>query len=169
MPLIRPITPDLVAVYREVRLRALSDSPTAFGSTHARESQFTEAEWIARAARFDGRRAAGYLAFNDETPCGIAGCFIEPETPDSAELVSMWVAPDHRGLGIADALVSAVIEWSKLQRLCAVTLMVTEHNARAIRFYERMGFTMTGFAQPYPNDAAVRELQMMRGLVMKGR
>ena len=46
------ITPDNVSVFKTVRLRALLDAPKAFASTHAAESQLSDAEWLSRAARF---------------------------------------------------------------------------------------------------------------------
>jgi len=39
---IQRITPQNVQVFKAVRLRALQDSPFAFGSTYTRESQFTD-------------------------------------------------------------------------------------------------------------------------------
>ncbi len=43
-------------------------------------------------------------------------------------------------------------------------LMVTSNNAAAISFYEQLGFACTGRSEPYPNDAAVVELEMLRRL-----
>jgi len=35
---IKRITPEIALVFKQVRLRALEDSPTAFSSTYAKES-----------------------------------------------------------------------------------------------------------------------------------
>jgi len=40
--------------------------------------------------------------------------------------------------------------------------MVTSNNERAIRFYERLGFAKTGRTEPYPNDLAIIEYEMLR-------
>ena len=56
MTRLHPITPLLTAEYKTVRLRALEDTPLAFGSTYARESQLTDEEWEARAARLTNGR-----------------------------------------------------------------------------------------------------------------
>jgi ribosomal protein S18 acetylase RimI-like enzyme len=39
--------------------------------------------------------------------------------------------------------------------------MVTSSNEAAIGFYLRLGFHNTGGTQPYPNDAALVEYEMM--------
>ena len=159
---IRPITTADVSAYRDVRLRALRDAPGAFGSTYARESQFTDAQWGERAHNLDGERAAGFLAFDGESPCGIAAGFIDPEDAARAHLVSMWVAPDHRGGGVADALVEAVASWAASRGVRTLRLNVTANNDRAIGFYRRIGFTLTGETEPYPNDPALFEHVMER-------
>lgn len=40
--------------------------------------------------------------------------------------------------------------------------MATSVNAGAIRFYERLGFRMTGNTEPYPHDPAIVECEMLR-------
>jgi ribosomal protein S18 acetylase RimI-like enzyme len=46
----------------------------------------------------------------------------------------------------------------------ALKLMVTSSNQPAIQFYERLGFTMTGRVQPYPNDPGLSEYEMEKSL-----
>jgi ribosomal protein S18 acetylase RimI-like enzyme len=40
-------------------------------------------------------------------------------------------------------------------------LMVTSVNDNAIRFYERLGFRMSGKTGAYPNDPAIAEYEML--------
>ena len=42
--MIERITAANVLLFKEVRLRALQDAPHAFGSTYAKEAQFTEVD-----------------------------------------------------------------------------------------------------------------------------
>ena len=75
---IRRITESDAALLRDVRLRALSDAPMAFGSTYAREAAFDSEEWQRRAKRAGrGSSAAMFLAFESGIGCGIIGCFAE--------------------------------------------------------------------------------------------
>jgi len=93
---IEPITPLNVAVFKDVRLRALQEAPYAFGSTYAREVQFDHAEWLKRVERWNGERGVGFLTMDGAAACGIAGSLLDENDPTRAQLVSMWTAPTHR-------------------------------------------------------------------------
>ena len=110
-------------IFKVVRLRALREDPTAFGSTYAEESRLTDAEWIDLAARRSAHGSMVWLAFADDDPCGIVGVFLEDAT--RARLVSMWVAREARRQGIGKALVDAVIAWARESRAQTVVLTVT--------------------------------------------
>ena len=75
MPLLEQISTNDVLAFKTVRLRALQDSPAAFGSTYARESQFPDAEWLKRAANMNGEKAIGYLAMEMTAPAALSGRF----------------------------------------------------------------------------------------------
>jgi len=159
---LEPITPHNVSIFRAVRLRALQDTPHAFSSTYAQECQFTEADWIDRARRWNGERGVGFLALDDGTACGIVGSFLDSADPTRALLVSMWTAPTHRERGIGRLLVNEVAGWARERGARVLQLVVTSNNGPAIRFYERLGFGRTGRTEPYPNDPSVIEYEMCR-------
>lgn len=161
---ITPITLGNIATFKAVRLRALLDTPTAFGSTYARESEFTNAEWVRRAERWNGAQGVGFLAIDDGIGCGIAGSLLDDARPSRATLVSMWIAPTHRRRGIAHRLVDRVVAWASGHGAAELQLMVTSRNAPAIAFYERLGFAPTGRTEPYANDGSLVELEMLRPL-----
>ncbi len=150
--------------FKQVRLRALQDSPRAFGSTYAQEAQFKPEEWAARAARWNGERGIGYLAIDDGVACGIAGGLLHADDDTRADLVSMWIAPTHRQHGVGRMLVEAVIDWARRRGVLTLRLTVVATNDSAIRFYHSLGFSMTGRTEPYPNDPALLELEMQRQL-----
>ncbi len=155
-----PITPLNVTTFKDVRLRALQDAPSAFGSTYAREFQFDDAEWLKRVERWYGERGVGFVAMDGATACGIAGALLDDKDTTRAQLVSMWTAPTHRQLGIGRLLVNAVLDWVRTRNVHALLLMVTSNNDPAIRFYERLAFTKTGRTEPYPNDPNIFEYEM---------
>lgn len=161
---IEPVIESMVDVYRQTRLAALLDTPRAFGSTHARESAQSDAWWLDRARRATSKTQCVFLAFDDGIACGLAGAIVEPADRSRATLFSMWVAPTHRRLGVGEQLVYACSAWCRDQTIAAIDLMVTDWNTGAITFYERMGFKKTGRTEPYPNDPALLEIEMCKGL-----
>ena len=72
-----PITPANAHLFRQVRLRALQNSPEAFSSTYAREAAFDDAEWARRVERWSGEQGIGFLAMDGAQPCGLAGALLE--------------------------------------------------------------------------------------------
>jgi ribosomal protein S18 acetylase RimI-like enzyme len=164
MILLHQITPDMALPYKAVRLRALKDSPSSFGSTFLKESAFTAEQWDARAANLDGERRVGYLAFDGDQYCGIALCFLLEEDSLKADLISMWVAPEYRKAGVGRLLVDAIVGWAGDRGVQSLQLMVTSCNDAAIEFYKRLGFSMTGRTEPYPNDPTLVEYEMSKGL-----
>ena len=143
---------------------ALQDSPSAFGSTYARESQFTDAEWLKRAADWSSDRSIGYLAMDAQTACGIVAAFLDEHDPLQAHLMSMWVSLAHRRQGIGRLLIDAINTWAFARGAHTLRLMVTSSNTAAFEFYHRIGFSKTGNTKPYPNDPVLIEYEMSRSL-----
>ena len=162
--ILRPVTLSCVDSFRAVRLRALRDTPTAFGSTYAQESELSDRDWQQRVAQRNGDRSTACLAWDGDEPCGIVAGYLEPDEPTMAHLVSMWVAPTHRRAGVGRLLVNAVIDWANSRGAASLRLMVTSNNDAAQLFYERLGFARTGRTEPYPNDPALFEFEMMRSI-----
>lgn len=158
---IKRITPETALVFKQVRLRALQDAPLAFSSTYQKESQFPDEEWGRRAERCGGDgNDAMFMAFDGERVCGIAGSLADANDPRWAQVISMWVEPAHRRAGVGKKLIDAVIAWNRSRGVRELVLMVTDVNAEAIAFYERLGFTKTGLTEEYPNDPAILECEM---------
>jgi ribosomal protein S18 acetylase RimI-like enzyme len=162
---IRRVTRREVAAFKDTRLRALQEAPQAFGSTYAREVKFADEEWLARTERWNGEKGIGFLAMDGEVACGIAGSFLDEPDATRAVLVAMWTAPTHRRQGTGRLLVNEVLAWADSRKARVLRLMVTSTNQPAIRFYEALGFTMTGRTEPYPNDPALIEYEMSRPIL----
>jgi ribosomal protein S18 acetylase RimI-like enzyme len=78
------------------------------------------------------------------------------------QLISMWVAPEARRSGAGRILIDAIVAWAGERGLRTIKLMVTSVNGGAMEFYRRLGFERTGRTEPYPNDPAVVEYEMVR-------
>jgi ribosomal protein S18 acetylase RimI-like enzyme len=155
-----PITPQNALIFKALRLRALQDTPKAFGSTYAKESLLTDNDWMNRAAQWNGERSILYIAMDDGVGCGIAGTLLDQSDPSRAQLISMWTAPEYRQRGIGRLLVNEIIRWARLRGASLLQLLVTSKNHPALAFYQRLGFAFTGSTEPYPNDPALIELEM---------
>jgi ribosomal protein S18 acetylase RimI-like enzyme len=137
--LIRAAALDDWALVKEARLRALADSPAAFGSTWAREATFGDDEWQRRAL------------------------IAEADSPtEERHLVAMWVEPGHRGSQAATLLIEAACAQARDAGATAVTLWVADPNTRARRFYERVGFQSTGRRAQLSSNPAIGEEELRR-------
>jgi predicted GNAT family acetyltransferase len=147
----RRLTPDDWAVLRDVRLRALADSPDAFGSTLEREQDFDEKEWRRRSVR------PVWVAEVDGRPVGMAGAFSHDGT---LQVWGMWTDPAHRGQGLARALLDALIG-PAVSEGRSVVLHVNIANPGARAFYEAYGFVATGELEPL-RPGSDQRIELMR-------
>lgn len=86
--------------------------------------------------------AISLLAYEGETPLGVANCFIGYATFKARPLINVHdlaVMPQARGRGVGKALLDAVAARAQRMGACRVTLEVLENNP-ARRLYEREGF-----------------------------
>ncbi len=144
---------------RDIRLLALKEAPDAFSSTYAEQVAFGEADWRQRIAR--GGTFLAYIPGVHE-PAGLIGGY--QQAPGTVELISMFVRPQARGRGVAEALIDAVIGWARERNATSVHLWVTETNKPARRLYERCGFSLIAERQPLPSNPALAEVGMTRPL-----
>lgn len=156
---IRRLRPGDEDVLKEIRLRALAEDPSVFGSTLEREQRYTPDVWTSRVT---GESSATFVA-EDGGPVGTATGILD-DRPGTAQLVGMWVAPEARGKGVARLLVDTVAAWARDQGMHRVALWVTDPNAPARALYERTGFAHTGERQPLPSDPAIMEDRLVREL-----
>lgn len=150
------VGPDQWRLHRAVRLAMLLDTPRAYGSTFAREVAFDDQVWLDRI-----RDAASWQALRQDLPLGSLTMYQVPGRPgDEATLTAMWVAAHVRGSGVADALVTALLDHARDLGLHRVTLDVADDNGRAAAFYERLGFVRTGRTGELPHVPGVGEFEM---------
>jgi ribosomal protein S18 acetylase RimI-like enzyme len=157
---LRALTPDDWPVWRTLRLRALAEAPYAFGSKLAdwqgdgdRERRWRE--------RLELPGSHNVVALEDGVPAGMASGI--PHDRAAVQLISMWVAPEARGRGVAEALVRDVERWACAAGAHRFVLDVVASNARAIAFYRRLGFADRG-PLPRADDDEPLELRMEKRL-----
>ncbi len=145
---IAPITPDIFPAWRQLRLRALREHPDAFGSTWESYAALTLDEAADRFRDRRGPTSETLGAFDaDGTLVGSIGIMQEDGAKSLHRMFvwGMYVAPDARGTGIADALVDSAVAFARsLKGVLQIHLAVTAHNHTARRLYERHGFIRYG-------------------------
>lgn len=149
--------PDDWQEFRTVRLASLADAPAAFGARYDDGVDAQEQQWRDRLVAVP----LTMVARCDGAPVGVA-CGAPVSRGDGMELISMWVAPEHRGTGLAHRLIEHVVAWAA-ESGHSTCLTVREDNEAAIRTYARAGFQDRGVPADHAPDAP-RERLMVRPL-----
>jgi ribosomal-protein-alanine N-acetyltransferase len=92
---------------------------------------------------------------------GYAGVFAPGNA--EADILTVGVVPEHRGKGIAKALMALITEWAKAQGTTAMMLEVKVDNSEAIGLYESLGYSKLNIRKDYfgPElDAQVMRLEL---------
>jgi GNAT superfamily N-acetyltransferase len=129
-------------LYRDVRLRALAESPGSFTATLAEEAARDEQFWRDRM-----NRAHRLLAERGAIPQGIVS--LGPyEEPPAAEVFGLYVVPEARGTGVAWRLVEAAAALATQQAYLQLYYWVGTDNGRAVGFANNFGFRITDYRRP---------------------
>lgn len=161
----RPVESDWEHV-RDIRLRALRDTPVAFLESVDDALALPEEAWRERARRNENPdtlvvvardAAAGWVGTMTGVVSDDGPWYLEPRPSAALErrayLVAVWIDPAFRGrdAGVTDALLDEVARWARDERgLERLHLHVSDENPRARRYYERRGFTATGMVDRVP-------------------
>ena len=171
---IRRIRADEGLQLKALRLRALADSPMAYGSTLAREQAYPDSLWHERAANgAAGDQVVTVVAEHDGRLLGMATGLV-PESPHGQDLtmVGVFVESTLRRQGIGAALVDKVIEWAKARQLARqsarqsaggsarLLIWITAGNEPALVLYRRRGFRTTGATRPNAHTPDLAESEM---------
>ncbi|MGO4127287.1 N-acetyltransferase family protein [Inquilinus sp. YAF38] len=129
------------AAYREIRLEGLERHPEAFGSTYEAEAALSPEDFVRRVTE-----VPTFAAERDGRLLGLVGLARESgvKRRHRGTLIRMYVRPEARGSGAADALVEAVLDHARAEGLDAVLLAVITEAEPARRLYERHGFKVYG-------------------------
>ncbi|WP_228995302.1 GNAT family N-acetyltransferase [Streptomyces sp. DH8] len=175
---VRGVRADEWPQARKLRLDALQDpaAPVAFLETYEDAVARPDAFWQGRTADAAEEGARWVRQFVAESPEGVwVGTvtvllespdeeprFGEAVTVDQAHLVGVFVRPEVRGTGVADALFRGAVAWAWSltdPRLERVRLHVHEKNPRAAAFYRKFGFRPSGRQIAAPGDRGELELE----------
>lgn len=147
---VRSVRPDEWRLWRDARLRMLRDDAAYFSTRYEDAVRQPDASWQRWAEEGHRGEAKTLLcAEDDETGAwlGVVGGFVRID-PSEAQLISMWVAPEARGRGVARLLIRELARWAVSRGCKTIFLFVQEANRPAQELYARVGFTATGDTAP---------------------
>jgi ribosomal protein S18 acetylase RimI-like enzyme len=158
---VRRLLADETTLLKTLRLRALAESPDAFGDSLAAARARPDPYWneMTRSVTEPDRHAM-FLAEDAAAAVGIVFGLVDRERPDRAHLGGMWVDPTARCRGVGRALVDAVLAWARERGFRDIVLWVAEGNAAATALYERAGFTRTGRRDHLPSNPSLPTCEM---------
>jgi ribosomal-protein-alanine N-acetyltransferase len=96
-----------------------------------------------------------------ESIIGYAGVFAPGQT--EADILTVGVVPNHRGKGIAKALMALLTDWARAQGSTAMMLEVKIDNSEAIGLYQSLGYSKLNIRKDYFGaglDAQVMRLEL---------
>ncbi len=152
--------PEDWALVRDVRLRALEDSPDAFGVLLAQALAHPERLWRERLSG-PGRTL---LAVEDGRGVAMGGGFPAPDDEAVLWIWGMWTDPVVRGRGVGRRILEELVAWAQGAGRTPY-LHVTEGNDGARALYVSCGFAPTGVWEPLRQGSPLRieELVLTRG------
>ena len=90
-----------------------------------------------------------YVALIDGKVAGYGGMW---HVVTEGHITNIAVDPDHRRMGIGDAIVDRLMQTAKEKEMLGVTLEVRVSNDAAKNLYEKHGFVVTGERKKYYSD-----------------
>jgi RimJ/RimL family protein N-acetyltransferase len=160
---IRRVRAQDAARVRALRLEMLADTPLAYLETIDQAAARPHAQFQARiASTATDRDSAQFIAEADRRLIGQAGAFAPPGSDGVTMIYAVYVTPAWRGSGVLGQIVDAVAEWSRVGGRPTLELEVVVGNDRAVRAYQRLGFTDTGRRAQHPTIPVLTELAMSR-------
>lgn len=142
---IRRLGPGDAPAFRRLRLEALRESPTAFGSSYSEEARRPLASFRKRLEKRPGQWVFGMI--DGRTLVGVIRLTREENKTErhKASIYGLYVASTQRSRGIARELLQKAIETAaNLKGVRQIRLAAVTTNAAAIALYRSAGFEAYG-------------------------
>jgi ribosomal protein S18 acetylase RimI-like enzyme len=143
--IIRRLAPTDAPEFRRLRLKALKESATGFGSSYSEEAKRPLASFKKLLTADDDNWVYG--GFRGESLIGVLRLVREKGKKErhKASIYGMYVDPSERRKGTGRTLLATAIGTAKkLKGLRQIRIGVVTSNAAAIALYERAGFVEYG-------------------------
>ena len=158
------------ALFKQMRLASLRESPSAFASTYESALNRSHESWGKQAdSTAQGSDCATFIAFCDDVPIGIAALYRDNARMDVGEVLQVWVAPEYRSKGVALSVMDAVFQWAGVNGFRTIIATVKKGNKRAFRFYQKYGFNLAAGASFDGPDDPILTKEISRTSACAGR
>jgi len=114
------------------------------------------------ASEVDNRLAHWLVAEVDGVVVGYVG---SQTVLDASDMMNLAVSPEYRRQGIGQALVNALVEHLRQNKVIALLLEVRVSNAPAIALYKSMGFEQVGGRPKYYHNPREDALILRKDLL----
>ncbi len=145
--LIREIIPADADSYLGLRGQSEQEFPQFVGFNAEREMTAGPGGSEALMSSYLSEGTVVFGAFENTRLLGVAAMSrrLSAKYRHKASLWGMYVVPESRGDGVAQALMQAAIDWAtEHPEVIAISLQVALSNVRAQHFYRRFGFSIFG-------------------------
>ena len=153
---IKAVTSEDWQLLKELRLKAIADSPGAFGDSVEMVSSKSDVYWKNGIASSDV-----FVAEENETWIGM---IVFKQDDDGVWSVkSLWVDPDYRNQGIGKLLIEEALTSAKNKGIKLIELGVSVKSDSAIDLYTSLGFEIVRkIDDEKMGDGSVGSLYTMR-------
>ena len=119
----------------------------------AREEHLDERASTFTEAKFLGERKIAYVAEHDGKIVGLMFGTLDSNYEffrgNYADLVALYISPDHQGMGIGTALRDIFIRWAREKHAEKYVIGVLKENAKARKVYESWGGKLSDHEQDF--------------------
>ena len=127
--------------YREIRLEALRNEPTAFSSSYEEQKDFEDAVWRSRI------KYALFALTPEKNPVGLVTIifYSSEKIKHKVDIIQVYVKPAYRRKGIAGKLFDEALRIVKNNKdVIKINIAVNPEQIPAVRLYKSFGFKKIG-------------------------
>lgn len=136
--------------YRDLRLEALKNAPTAFEASPEEYTDKKDDYWYKKLKNYQRQEEIILFAEDNGQLIGIVGVDFNSQIKrkHAVTIVGTYVKPKYQGQGIASMLVEAILkEIGHKPGVVKIDLDVNTENPAGIKLYEKFGFKIVGTYQ----------------------
>ena len=145
---ISKLNPSEWSKYKKLRLEALKNEPSSFGSSYEDSLKLPDNTWREQLQKSqDEDSNVMFFAKDDNHPIGMIGAFWKnkEKTKHIGNIFGVYVDPKYRSKGIGKLLMEAILnKLNNMPQIEKIKLSVVTQQTSALKLYEKYGFKSIG-------------------------